>query len=395
MTHPEPSKGLVADLKQYDTIALLLQGGGALGSYQAGVIEGLARAGIRPNWIAGISIGAINTALIAGNPPERRVERLREFWNTVCQPSFFRLMPEWVENLLFNHGNDTQRMALTSIQAARTLIEGQRGFFLPRMPPPAFGNQQPDQNSFYDTTPLQATLERLCDFNRINDGDIAVSVGAVNVRNGNFTYFENRGPNRVRLNAAHIMASGALPPGFPAVCIDGEYYWDGGLVSNTPLDHLYRATCTPATLAFQVDLWSARGELPTNMFDTHSRVKDIQYSSRTRMITDQLERTVRTRKLLHELLAAVPEAIRRKNRWCQQADLIVDDRRFNVIHLIYRQKAYESHYKDYQFGLTTMREHWESGLADALHTLERTEWLALPGEDAPFVTHDIHRRQKS
>ncbi|MFL6638061.1 MAG: patatin-like phospholipase family protein, partial [Paraburkholderia graminis] len=267
----------------YETIALTLQGGGALGAYQAGVFQGLHEAGIEPNWLAGISIGALNTAIIAGNPPEKRVERLLQFWETICQPAFGLPLPAFIEHAFFN-SSDAVRKAFTATQALGALVEGQKGFFVPRFPPPLPTVSGPPQAaSYYDTAPLKATLESLCDFDRINSREMRVSVGAVNCGTGNFAYFDN---THTTLRAEHFMASGALPPGFAAVEIDGQYYWDGGLMSNTPLYEVMQTTPRRDTLAFQVDLWSAIGPVPDSITDVQGRMKDIQYSSRTRLVTD-------------------------------------------------------------------------------------------------------------
>jgi NTE family protein len=370
---PEADKRI--KLPPYETIALMLQGGGALGAYQAGVYQGLNEAGIHPNWIAGISIGALNTAIIAGNAPEDRVPRLLEFWETICQPAFMPPLP-----------------AFTAMQATSALVEGQRGFFVPRFPPPSpLAAGEPCTASFYDTRPLKGTLERFCDFDRINSREARVSVGAVNVATGNFAYFDN---TRMKLRAEHFMASGALPPGFAAVEIDGEYFWDGGLMSNTPLYEIVQTTPRRDTLAFQVDLWSARGPVPDSIVDVMGRVKDIQYSSRTRLVTDTLQRSQRFRNVLREVLDKVPVDIRNSDPWCKTAEELACSKRFNVIHLIYRHKEYEGHYKDYQFGLSTMREHWESGLSDIRGTLSHRGWLDMPNNDAGFITHDIHRDER-
>jgi NTE family protein len=374
-------------LPQYETIALMLQGGGALGAYQAGVYQGLAEEGIQPNWIAGISIGALNTAVIAGNAPEHRVARLREFWETICQPAFAPPLPPFIEHALF-YSSDTVRKAFTAMQATGAIVQGQKGFFIPRFPPPLPTVSGPPQNaSYYDTSPMKETLEKLCDFDRINSGETRVSVGAVNVGTGNFAYFDNA---RTKLRPEHFIASGALPPGFGAMEIDGQYYWDGGLMSNTPLYEVVQTTPRRDTLAFQVDLWSAIGPVPDNITDVQGRMKDIQYSSRTRLVTDMLQRSQRFRHVLREVLDRVaPE--HRDDSWCKLADELSCSKRYNVIHLIYRQKEYEGHFKDFQFGLSTMREHWESGLQDIRASLAQPDWLAMPDNDSGFVTHDIHR----
>ena len=375
------------ETQQWETVALTLQGGGALGAYQAGVYEGLFEAGVSPNWIAGISIGALNTAIIAGNAPGHRVARLREFWETICQPAYSPPLPAFVEHALFNSGAAV-RKTFTAMQAAGAVVEGQKGFFVPRFPPPLpHASGHPEKASYYDTKPLKATLERLCDFDRINSGETRVSVGAVNVGSGNFVYFDN---TTTRLRPEHFIASGALPPGFAAVEIDGEYYWDGGLMSNTPLYEVIQTTPRRDTLAFQVDLWSARGPVPDNITDVQGRVKDIQYSSRTRLVTDMLQRSQRFRHVLREVIERVaPE--HRNDPWVALADELSCTKKYNVIHLIYRQKEYEGHFKDFQFGTSTMREHWASGLQDIRASLGQPGWLDKPDNDSGFVTHDIHR----
>ena len=384
---PAAHPGKHLQLPNYETVALMLQGGGALGAYQAGVFQGLHEAGIEPNWLAGISIGALNTAIIAGNPPEKRVERLLQFWETICQPAFGPPLPAFIEHALFN-SSEAVRKAFTATQAMGAIVEGQKGFFVPRFPPPLPTVSGPPQlASYYDTTPLKATLEALCDFDRINSGEMRVSVGAVNCGTGNFAYFDNK---HTKLRPEHFMASGALPPGFAAVEIDGQYYWDGGLMSNTPLYEVIQTTPRRDTLAFQVDLWSAVGPVPDNITDVQGRMKDIQYSSRTRLVTDMLQRSQRFRHVLREVLDRVP-ADQRDDPWCKLADDLSCSKRYNVIHLIYRQKEYEGHFKDFQFGLSTMREHWSSGLEDIRQSLAQPDWLDMPDNDAGFVTHDIHR----
>jgi NTE family protein len=376
------------DLPPYETVALTLQGGGALGAYQAGVYQGLHEAGIHPNWIAGISIGALNTAIIAGNAPEHRVTRLLEFWETICQPAFGLPIPAVVERALFDSA-DAVRNAFTTMQAFGALVEGQKGFFVPRFPPPSpLASGSPQTASFYDTTPLKATLEQLCDFDRINSGETRVSVGAVNVATGNFAYFDN---SRQRLRAEHFIASGALPPGFAAVEIDGQFYWDGGLMSNTPLYEIAQATPRRDTLAFQVDLWSARGPVPDSIVDVMGRVKDVQFSSRTRLVTDQMQRAQRYRNVLRRVLDLLPDDVCKSDEWCKLAEELACSKHYNIVHLIYRQKEYEGHFKDYQFGFSTMREHWASGLEDIRRTLSHRDWLEMPNNESRFVTHDIHR----
>jgi len=380
-------------LPRYDEIALVLQGGGALGSYQAGVYEGLAEAGVQPHWIAGVSIGALNTAIIAGNAPEKRVEALRGFWNAICHPR------DWLGGLgalaLPVMGlQDLSRKWASMWAAGRALTEGQPGFFAPRVPLPmaGFGKQSPNVVSYYDTAALKETLLKFADFDRINDGDIRVSVGAVNVRTGNLVYFDN---TKMRLEPEHFMASGALPPGFPAVEIDGEYYWDGGLVSNTPLTEVLRDADHKDALVFQVDLWSASGKAPGDFLDVSERAKDIQYSSRTRAITSMLADRHKHARFIKELLAHVPADVRKTDPLFRLAEEAADGSAINVVHLIYKNKPYEGHYKDYEFSSDTMHEHWESGLEDIRDSFAHRDWFDVPSREQGFVTHDVHRRPGS
>ncbi|QRQ87222.1 patatin-like phospholipase family protein [Cupriavidus oxalaticus] len=374
----------------YAVRALVLQGGGALGAYQAGVYQGLAEGGIYPNWVAGISIGALNAAVIAGNPPERRIEQLRAFWEYICaQPWLPSLSPTWLTDGA-ESWPEPLRIWFDALHATRAMVEGQRGFFQPRSWPELLMRYaDPGRASFYDTSPLKATLERFADFDLINHRPdlMRVSVGAVNVRTGNFAYFDN---TRDKLCPEHFMASGALPPGFPAVEIDGEYYWDGGLVSNTPLAEVLTAQPRRDALIFQVDLWSARGKLPHDLVDVAEREKEIRYSSRTRAITDYMREQQNMRRMLNEVMALVPQS-RRNSEWYRRAAEQACDARRNVIQLIYRDKSFENMAKDYQFGLLTMNEHWTSGLDDIRQTLRHPQWLAMPSREQPFVTHDVHR----
>ncbi|WP_028208707.1 DUF3734 domain-containing protein [Paraburkholderia nodosa] len=380
-------------LPHYDEIALVLQGGGALGSYQAGVYEGLAEVGVQPNWISGVSIGALNTAIIAGNAPENRVQALRDFWNSICHPlDWVGGLGAWMLPVFGMH--DLARKWANLWAAGRAVTEGQPGFFSPRVPLPmaGFGKQNAEVVSYYNTAELKETLLKFADFDRINDGDIRVSVGAVNVRTGNLVYFDN---TKMHLAPEHFMASGALPPGFPAVEIDGEYYWDGGLVSNTPLTEVLSDADHKDTLVFQVDLWSACGNAPGNFFDVSERAKDIQYSSRTRAITSMLADRQKHARFIKELLPHVPAELRRTDPLFRLAEEAADGSAINVVHLIYKNRPYEGHCKDYEFSVDTMQEHWRSGLEDMRDSFARREWFDVPSREQGFVTHDVHRRARS
>lgn len=391
-TQAKSAKSTPAELaSRYQLVALVLQGGGALGAYQCGVYEALHDAGVQPTWFAGTSIGAINAAILAGNAPENRVARLREFWETICVPAGVSAWPAaamheaWAAWL---PPSETLSSGMAALGALGALAQGQRGFFTPRMFSPfAYQQGTPEATSFYDTTPLRATLERLIDFDRINAGEVRLSVGVANVRSGNVRYFDS---TIDRITAEHVIASGALPPAFPAVIIDGESYWDGGTVSNTPLDYVLGSEPRRDSLVLQVDLWSARGALPATLMDVFERQKDIQYSSRTRYGTDVIARLQRLRAALSKLAKTLPDG---RLPASVEADLQpwMCDRVFNIVHLIHQTASYEQQYKDFAFDPGSMHKHWQSGAADMRNSLEHAHYFELPSREKGIVTHDIHR----
>jgi len=344
-----------------DRQILVLQGGGALGSYQAGVFEGLASFGVVPKWVAGISIGAINAAIIAGNPPETRVDRLREFWEQISsgligEPAF----------------KGTQaRTVFNEVSANLAAAFGLPGFFVPRFPPPFFHPAGAREAlSMYDTGPLKETLERLVDFDRLNHDGIRLSVGAVNVRTGNFVYFDSE---RQTIGPEHIMASGALPPGFPPVEIDGEFYWDGGIVSNTPLQYVLDGGAKEDTMVFQVDLFSARGPMPKTLMEAAEREKDIRFSSRTRLNTDDFNRMHVMRTAFHRLYQKLPEELQ-NDPDAQFLAEAATPASVTIVHLIHRRKNYETQSKDYEFSRASVREHWAAGINDVRRTVRHASW---------------------
>jgi NTE family protein len=367
----------------FEVVALVLQGGGALGAFQAGAYEALAEGGIEFNWIAGVSIGAINAAIIAGNAPDVRLNRLREFWNHVTSDRWQSCLG--ADKLGLARG-DTWRNWLNQISAGLALAGGAKGFFNARPLGPWL---QPagtiEATSFYDTNDLKRTLERVVDFDRLNAGPTRLSIGAVNVRTGNFVYFDT---NTHTIGPQHVMASAALPPGFPAIEIEGEHYWDGGLVSNTPLQWVVESEPRRDTLAFQVDLWSARGEFPRNMFEVMTREKEIRYSSRTRAGTDQFKHVQTVRRAAAALLEKLPEELRNG----PEAKLLgtaADRKVYNIVHLIYRARNYEGHSKDYEFSRLSMEEHWRAGCHDARRTLRHPEVLKRPNNHEGVFTFDL------
>ena len=324
--------------------------------------------------------------------------RLHEFWDTVCRPpsmsariasDFFSLMDFGMES--FHQTFDqVLNKTLGSYSAAMAVMEGQNEFFYPRPFAPGFGS--PSQVSFYDTSPLKGTLERLVDFDRINHKDAQrLSLGATNVGTGNFVYFDNR---YMKIGPEHVMASGSLPPGFPATEIDGEFYWDGGCVSNTPLLYVLTENTRVDTLIFQVDLWSAHGKIPSNILEVSERQKDIQYSSRTRIITDAVRAIHIMRQRLLDTLDRIPASVRNADPFFKQIEEEAMGASTNVIQLIYQNKGHEGHYKDCEFSTESMVRHWDGGLADVDKTLADPDCLKMPSKGVNFVTYDIHRKER-
>lgn len=358
-----------------DNVALVLQGGGALGSYQAGVIEGLAGSGIEIDWVAGISIGAINAAIYAGNVPEKRVERLRAFWDLVTGslPSF-PIFP-----------NDQIREWLHEWSAGYVTMAGVPGFFTPRMIPPVMATPgSMEALSFYDSAPLKETLDSLIDWDLLNSGAVRLSVGAVDVDSGNFNYFDT---TETRIDARHIMASGALPPGLPPIEIDGKWWWDGGIVSNTPLTHVLDHQDGPL-LAFQVDLFSASAERPRTLMDVVAREKEIRFSSRTRQVSSYVMRIRQDREAARKVLAKLPPEMHDDPDVKALAARSAEDA-INLVHLIYRANAWEGGSRDFEFSTRTMLEHWEAGQAAVAETMANAQLVAANIETGKSAAFDL------
>jgi NTE family protein len=359
---------------------LVLQGGGALGSYQAGAYQALCHHDFEPEWVAGISIGAINAAIIAGNPREKRVERLKEFWNMVSAPVSWNPVAK----------GDRARAYFNETSAALIATFGVPGFFTPRLPPaPLWPQGSPQSQSYYDTAPLRRTLERLVDFDLINDARTRLSVGAVGVESGNFTYFDNFifKKQGKKIGPEHIMASGALPPGFPSIEIEGEHFWDGGIASNTPLDFVLDDVMDDL-LIFQVDLFSARGLLPTTLLEAAEREKDIRFSSRTRMNTDKNKKIHNIRRALRDLIGKLPDDLK-NDPSVTILNEAAKENTVTVVHLIYRSKNYESSSKDYDFSHVGMVEHWGAGSRDVFLSMRHKDWLERPQNGETMVTYDL------
>ncbi|WP_040308969.1 patatin-like phospholipase family protein [Asticcacaulis biprosthecium] len=381
----------------YEQTVLVLQGGGALGAYQAGAYEVLHAEGVEPDWIAGISIGAINAAIIAGNARQDRVGRLREFWAEMSTDipggSLAGLVP-----------GDPSSLTFRSFSGFLSLAAGVKAMFRPWFVLPWFNRPgTPEATSFYDTRPLRDTLLRHVDFDRINSGKVRLSLGAVNVRTGNFAYFDTQEPGR-KIGPEHVMASAALPPGFPAVEIDGEAYWDGGLVSNTPLSYVLDSGVAKDTLVFQIDLFSAQGPLPQTLDEVQERIKDITYSSRTRMNTDAFLEKYRLRHAIRALADHVSQADR--ERLCggdlpadffsgPNASLLEGEGRVSLVHIINRANRHEIQSKDFDFWRNSVQAHWRDGMDDARAAMQAKAWRTLADRDTGLAVYDYMRPDKT
>jgi NTE family protein len=364
-----------------DRVALVLQGGGALGAYQCGVYQALHETGVEPDWVCGVSIGAINSAIIAGNPPKQRLDKLHKFWNRITSRKIWHYTPD----------GDVFRQARNFTSSFLTTVLGQPGFFQPHPTNPWLSpTGARTATSYYDTAPLRESLLELVDFDRINSKEIRFAVGAVNVLSGNFIYFDNAHDEII---PEHVMASGALPPALPMVKVGTDHFWDGGIVSNTPLQHLLDQEDSLNSLVFQVDLFSARGALPRDIQDVMARHKDIMYSSRTRHNTDVYRKTHNLKARLYKALSKIPEE-----------QLSEDERALKksvsnlpgiaILQLIYQQRAYEGDSKDHEFSGTSMREHWLSGHEDTMRTLKHRDWIRMPEDGMGIVVHDVHREHE-
>jgi NTE family protein len=356
-------------------IALVLQGGGALGSYQAGVYQALHEAGIEPDWIIGTSIGAINASLIAGNSPENRLSRLREFWKKMEQN------PLWRFRDVFPGLND-------KLSYWSTVTNGIPGFFQPNALAHA-GESYPlgaDRAAYYSTAPLEQTLTDLVDLDLMNNCKPRLTVGAAHVRSSEMRYFDSRD---CKLGVRHIMASGALPPAFPAVRIDGELYWDGGILSNTPTEAVFDDNPRRSSLIFSVHLWNPVGAEPTTMAEVLNRHKDVQYSSRIASQIARLQQAHRLRHVINQLAARLPEAERDSEAVRQLASYGCQTQ-MHVVRLLAPQLESDTHTKDIDFSRSGITQRWEAGYAHTRSVLERKPWI---GEFDPLSGVVLHEHE--
>lgn len=353
-------------------IVLVLQGGGALGSYQAGVYQALHEAGIEPDWIIGTSIGAINASLIAGNTPENRLSRLREFWKRMEQN------PLWSFRDIFPGFNE-------KLSYWSTVTNGIPGFFRPN-PLAHAGDSYPlgaDNAGYYSTAPLEQTLSNLVDFTLLNQCRPRLTVGAAHVRSSRMRYFDSRDG---ALGVRHIMASGALPPAFPAVRIDGELYWDGGILSNTPTEAVFDDNPRRNSLIFAVHLWNPSGAEPTTMAEVLNRHKDVQYSSRIASQIARQQQAHRLRHVINQLAARLPESERNS---AEVKELISYGcpTRMHVVRLLAPQLSREDHTKDIDFSPAGIMQRWDAGYSHTKAVLARRPWI---GEFDPLSGVVLH-----
>jgi len=354
-------------------VVLVLQGGGALGSYQAGVYQALHEAGIEPDWIIGTSIGAINASLIAGNAPQARLARLREFWKRMERN------PPW-------HLHESLADIGERLCAWSTVAHGIGGFFTPN-PLAHLGDAYPlgaDRAGYYSTAPLQATLHELVDFDLVNRGPSRLTVGAAHVRTSQMRYFDSRD---CALSAKHVMASGALPPAFPAVRIEGELYWDGGVLSNTPTEAVFDDNPRKDSLIFSVHLWNPLGAEPATMADVFNRQKDVQYSSRIATQIARQDQIHRLRHVINQLAERLPEAERSKPTVRELASYGCQTR-MHVVRLQAPQLDRETHTRDIDFSAAGIARRWEAGYAHTNDVLVRAPWVGDFDPLTGVILHD-------
>ncbi|MES2319429.1 MAG: patatin-like phospholipase family protein [Pseudomonadota bacterium] len=364
-------------------IVLVLQGGGALGAYQAGVYQALHEHDLVPDWIVGTSIGAINAALIAGNEQANRLQRVKAFWDRVAHPDAFDM----------GQVTDELRRYNIWVNTVDTVLRGAPGFFSPRLFSgfPYGMKVPPEQASYYDTSELKATLAELVDFDYLNaPGGMRLTVNAVNVRSGALAHFDS---NNGHLCPDHVRASGSLPPAFAPVRIEGELYWDGGLYSNTPLESVLNELPSGDTLCFMVDLWSAEGPEPTTLDEVSTRQKDVTYASRSQRHIDDYIQTHSMQTKLRQLYARLPAGSRSPQ---DEADLLAlgCDATLHIVRLPYAGRDWHMAAKDVNFSKGSIEWRWGQGYADAMRALSHAGWLANVADDTAVVVHELPPAQQ-
>ena len=361
----------------HERIALVLQGGGALGAYQVGVYQALEEHGFAPDWIAGTSIGSINGAIIAGNPAGERLSQLEGFWRAVSHADFWDVarMP------------DDLRQLYSGWSALGTTLAGRPGFFTPRLSHPlaVLATDSAETASYYDTTALRALLERVIDFELLNRGPIRFSLGAVHITTGKLRYFDSR---YQRIGPEHVMASSALPPAFPAVRVDGELYWDGGIYSNTPLEIVLDDFPRVDTLCFMIALFNPAGPEPRSLPEVWTRRKDIMYGTRARQHIAAYCRIHNLRRAIQVLYERLPAAIRNEPEIAALAELGCHTT-MEIVRLMYAPRDWELATKGMDFSWAAIEERWTQGYRDATRVLKRAAWLEPVPPHVGVVVHDL------
>ncbi len=359
------------------TVVLVLQGGGALGAYHVGAYQAMHEAGFAPDWVSGTSIGAITAAVVVGNPPDERVERLEELWEEISRPDSWGA---WLPPQLLRAFNTTS--------ALEALAVGQPNFFIPNFPSPYFSVPgSASATAFYDTTPMRATLRRLCDFDLINRGPTRISLGATNVRTGDLTYFDNR-KSKKPIGPEHVLASGSLPPGFPATEVEGEYFWDGGCISNTPLHAVLDDPPPGHTLVFMVDLWGAAGEVPQTIDEVIWRQKQIQYASRTTHHIDTVAARLNLRSRLARLRDKLPKPALDDPAVQDSMDLAYDGT-MDILHIQYTPTPDQVSSSDAEFSRPSIARRSAAGYEDMKTAIGQAPWRAK--ERPPQAATVVHR----
>ncbi len=368
----EPASELRGDAmkrRTFDHEILLLQGGGALGAYHCGIYEGLAEFGVTPNWFVGISIGAVNSAILAGNPPERRLERLRTFWDRASEFNKHEL-PAFLEWM---------RPMMGKLNFATVATSGIPGFFKPRLLPPDLATSgTPEALSYYDTAPLRETLQELVDFDLINSGEVRLSLGAVNVRTAESVYWDSK---YTRITPDHVLSSGALPPGFPAIKIGSEFYYDGGLVSNSPMQYIVSEKPLTSALIVQANCFNAHGKLPRTLDEAMERVKDIQFASKQIFNTQRIRELQDMREALKRLMADLPPDLK-SSPDVQKLLPLCDNRDWTLVHFNNHRTEPGGQFKDAEFSRAAVNDRWVGGLDDvrlAAANLDFAQPLELGG----------------
>lgn len=369
----------------FETTACSFQGGGALGAYQVGVLHAIEEAGYHPDWYVGTSIGAINAAIAAGNPEKVRIEKMHEFWDLIATPS---LTPD-IESSLFDDPATRKMQHLWSSQSA--LFFGQPGFFVPRIPSPQLGlYNTPDELSYYDTSPLRSTLERFIDFDRINSNETRLSVGAVEICSGRMVYFDSA---KQKIGPEHIMASGALPPGFPGVCIDDKFYWDGGISSNTPATYILSSQeCPKNLLCFAIHLFDSYGLDPINMDEVTKRKKDIEFSSRHNTLLDFYKLVHTLKNSIHALSKYVPK----DQKLIPEVKECIErghETNISLVHFLYQYDDTEFSSKDFEFSRKSINERIKRGYKDGKRGMKKSPWLEPVPNTSGIVIHDLASRK--